>query len=186
MAKGCSNGCSLNWFTHSASFQATLYWWCDLKANDGLTEEDSDGLTKYVQKVQFGIGFEIENEIEGQCWSSPKLIRILTVLRYILGPNLGILTSIGGELSCGQAQNGVNFYFKFNLIFKVKVNELQNNRDLNQCALHFWSKSGDSSVNGWQVIAEKLGVEAHTGTQTQTDAGNDNTRRPKLASGKNG
>ena len=31
--------------------------------------------------------------------------------------------------------------------------------------------------------ADKLGVDAHARTHTQTDAGNDNTRRPKLASG---
>ena len=31
--------------------------------------------------------------------------------------------------------------------------------------------------------ADKLGVDAHAQTHTQTDAGNDNTRRPKLASG---
>ena len=33
--------------------------------------------------------------------------------------------------------------------------------------------------------ADKLGVDAHTQTHTQTVAGNDNTRRPKLAWGKN-
>ena len=33
--------------------------------------------------------------------------------------------------------------------------------------------------------ADKLGVDAHARTHTHTDAGNDNTRRPKLASGKN-
>ena len=33
--------------------------------------------------------------------------------------------------------------------------------------------------------ADKLRVDAHARTHTQTDAGNDNTRRPKLASGKN-
>ena len=32
--------------------------------------------------------------------------------------------------------------------------------------------------------ADKLGVDAHARTHTQTDAGNGNTRRPKLASGK--
>ena len=32
--------------------------------------------------------------------------------------------------------------------------------------------------------ADKLGVDARARTHTQTDAGNDNTRRPKLASGK--
>ena len=33
--------------------------------------------------------------------------------------------------------------------------------------------------------ADKLWVDAHTQTHTQTDAGNDNTQRPKLASCKN-
>ena len=32
--------------------------------------------------------------------------------------------------------------------------------------------------------ADKLVIDARTDTHTQTDAGNDNTRRPKLASGK--
>ena len=33
--------------------------------------------------------------------------------------------------------------------------------------------------------ADKLVIDARTDTHTQTDAGNDNTQRPKLASGKN-
>ena len=33
------------------------------------------------------------------------------MLRCIFGPNLEIVTSIGGELWHGQAQNGVNFDF---------------------------------------------------------------------------
>ena len=45
----------------------------------------------------YKIGFEFKNEIEGQCQSSPKLIRILTVLRCICGSNLEILSWIGGE-----------------------------------------------------------------------------------------
>ena len=45
------------------------------------------------------------------------------VLICICGPNLEILTSVGGDLSCRQAQNGVNFYFKCNLILKVTVNQ---------------------------------------------------------------
>ena len=69
------------------------------------------GLIKYIQRAQFGIGFEIKNDIEGQCQSSPKLIGVLTVLRCIFGPNVEILTSIGGELWHGQAQNEVIFYF---------------------------------------------------------------------------
>ena len=59
----------------------------------------------------YKIGFEIKNEIEGQCQSSPKLTGILTVLRCILGPNLEIVSWIGGEWWHGQAQNMVIFYF---------------------------------------------------------------------------
>ena len=61
----------------------------------------------------------------------------------------------------------------------------QNNRDLNQGVLLFWSKFGDSSFNRWQVIARTSKWLPQTQTHTQTDAGNYNTRRPKLALGKN-
>ena len=58
----------------------------------------------------------------------------------------------------------------------------KNNRDLNQGLLHLWSKFGDSSLNGWWVIARTSWwlTDRHTHTHTH-----DNTRRPKLASGKN-
>ena len=52
--------------------------------------------------------FEIKNETEHQDQSSPKSVRNLTVLRCIFGQHLEILTSIGGDLSHGQAQNGIN------------------------------------------------------------------------------
>ena len=62
-------------------------------------------------------------------------------------------------------------------------------RHLNQGVLRLSSKFGDSSVNGWWVIvsyrADKLVIDTHTHTNRHTDAGDDNTRRPKLASGKN-
>ena len=63
----------------------------------------------------------------------------------------------------------------------------QNYRHLNQVVLHFWSKFGYLSLNGWQVITRTSTWLPHTRTDgrtdTQTDAGHDNTRRPKLASG---
>ena len=59
----------------------------------------------------YKIGFEIKNEIEGQCQSSPKLTGILTVLRCSFCINLEILAGIGGESWHGQAQNMVFFYF---------------------------------------------------------------------------
>ena len=54
----------------------------------------------------------------------------------------------------------------------------QNNRDLNQGVLLFWSKFGNSNLNGWQVIARTSKVLPHTQTHRQTDAANDNTRKP--------
>ena len=78
---------------------------------------------------------------------------------------------------------------KLNLTLKVKVNCPPNNRDLNQGLLHLWSKFGDPSLNGSQVIARTSKWLTHRQTDrhthTHTDAGNDNTGRPKLASGKN-
>ena len=59
----------------------------------------------------------------------------------------------------------------------------QNNRALNQGLLHLWSKFGDPSLNSWWIIARTSSWL--TDTQTHTHAGNDNTRRPKLASGNN-
>ena len=60
----------------------------------------------------------------------------------------------------------------------------QNNRDLNQGLLHLWSKFGDPSLNGLWVIP-RTNLVTDGLTDGRTDAGNDNTRRPKLASGKN-
>ena len=62
-------------------------------------------------------GFKIENEIEDQDQSIPKLIGILTQVFCTFGPNLVILAWTGDELSCRQAQNGVTFDFevKFDL-----------------------------------------------------------------------
>ena len=53
---------------------------------------------------------------------------------------------------------------------------------INQGLLHLWSKFGGPSLNGSWVIARKTS-DWHT--DGQTDAVHDNTRRPKLASGKN-
>ena len=61
-----------------------------------------------------------------------------------------------------------------------------NNKHLNQGVLHLWSKFGDSSLNGWWVIVRtsKWLIHTHRHMDRHTDAGDDNTQRPKLASGK--
>ena len=62
-------------------------------------------------------GFKIENEIEDQNQSIPKLIGISTRVFCTFGPNVVILAWTSDELSCREAQNGVNFEFevKFDL-----------------------------------------------------------------------
>ena len=59
----------------------------------------------------------------------------------------------------------------------------QNNIDLNQCLLHLWSQFGDPRWNWWWVIARTSSWLTHGRTHRQTDTGNDNNRRPKLALG---
>ena len=61
------------------------------------------------------ICFKVENEVEGQGQSNPKLVRILTVPRCIFGQNLEILMSIGGARSRGRAQIILDFEVKSNL-----------------------------------------------------------------------
>ena len=72
-----------------------------------------DGLTKYwlnrANKFGRKTGFKIENEIEDQDQSIPKLMGILTQVFCTFGPNLVILAWTDDEFSCRQAQNGVTF-----------------------------------------------------------------------------
>ena len=68
----------------------------------------------------YKIGFEIRNEIEGQGQSSPKFSGTLRVLRCIIGPNLEILSWIGGEWCHGQAQNMAIFYFEVKFDLEVQ------------------------------------------------------------------
>ena len=69
----------------------------------------------------------------------------------------------------------------------LKVNHPQINRYLNQGVWYLWSKFGDPNLNRWWVIMQISLWLTHTYTDTHMDthAGNDNTQRPKLASGKN-
>ena len=65
--------------------------------------------------------FEIKNESEVQGHLKSKLIGILTVVKCIWCPNLETVTSICGDLSSGQTQNGVNFDFNIKFDLEVKV-----------------------------------------------------------------
>ena len=105
-------------------------------------------------------GFKIENEIEDRDQSIPQLKGILTQVFCTFGPHLVILAWTGDELSCQQAQNWVTFDFEVKFDLKGQ---------------------GQSPPKTIGILTKVFYTYGHT----QTDAGNDNTRRPKLASGKN-
>ena len=65
-----------------------------------------------ANKFGSNTGFKIENEIEDQDQSIPKLTGILTQVFFTFGLNLVIRAWTGDELSCRQAQNGVTFEFE--------------------------------------------------------------------------
>ena len=70
-------------------------------------------------------GFENKLNLTYHAQSTLKTTGILTKEFNTSGPNLVALAWTGDELSRGQAQNGVNFDLKLNLIVKIKVNHPQ-------------------------------------------------------------
>ena len=138
------------------------------------------------RQAQNGIilDLHVKFDLEDQGQSTPKTIGFLTVLRYISGLNLVILIWTGEKLSCGQSQNEGKFVFqvKFDLESQGRSYP-KNNRHLNQGVLYLWSKFGDSSLNGWGVIVRTNKWLIHTHTDRHTDAGDDNTQRPKTGLG---
>ena len=87
------------------------------------------------------------------------------------------------ELLYGQAQNRVKFYYKLKFDLEGQGQSFPKTIKI-LTKVHLWSKFSDSGLNGSQVIVRTSSGLTHGSTNTQTDATNDNTRRPKLASGK--
>ena len=71
---------------------------------------------------------------------------IWTVLRCHFVPNLEIVTSIGGELWHGQAQNGVNF--EFGVQFDLEGHDQLSHKTIGFLTkvFYIWSKFGDPSL----------------------------------------
>ena len=70
---------------------------------------------------------------------------------------------------------GLILMLRLNMTLKIKANQPPKNRNLNQAVLHFSSKFGDSSINGWHVIPWSNWWLTHAFTERQTQA----TTRPK-------
>ena len=137
-------------------------------------------------KSSISSGFEIKNWIEDQFQSSPKLASIWTVLSCILVPNLEIVTSVGGESWNGEAQNVVNFDFEVK--FDLEGQGQSPSKTIGILTKVFYTYGPNLEILTWTGDELSRGqasaYRTHGRTDTQTDAGNDNTQRPKLASGK--
>ena len=119
-------------------------------------------------------GFEIQNWIEDQFQSSPKL-GIWTVLRCIFVPNLEIVTSIAGELWYGQAQNGVNFFF--DITFDLEGQGQSPSKTIGIWNKVFYTYSPNSVILAWtgdelwrgqaSAYRRHRQTDGHTDRQTQ-------------------
>ena len=118
---------------------------------------------------------------------NPQNNRDLNQVFCTSGPNLVVLARTGDELSHGQAQNGVNFDFEVKFDVEGQGQSLLKTIGILTKVFYI---SGPNLV----ILAERgdelsraqacdWRTDVHT--HRQTDAGNDNTRRPKLALGKN-
>ena len=132
-------------------------------------------------------GFEIKNWIEDQFQSSPKFVGIWTVLRCIFVPNFEIVTSIGGELWHAQSQKGV--HFDSGVEFDLEGHDQSSRKTIVLLTNVFYIFGLNLVILACTVDELSCGqtrdwrTHVHTHTKTHTHAGNDNSRRPKLASG---
>ena len=118
--------------------------------------------------------------------STPKTIGVLTKLFCTSGRNLVVLAWTSDELSHGKAKNGAHFDFevKFDL-----EGQGQSPPKIIRILTKVFYTYGPNLVILAQTDDELLrrqahGYRTHRRTHRQTDEGNNNTRRPKLASGK--
>ena len=125
-------------------------------------------------------GFEIQNWIEDQFQSSPKLVRIWTVLRCIFCSKfvncnfnwLWIMAWTGSKL-------GKFWLWSSIWLRRSRSIAPQHNRDLNQGLLHHWSKFCDPSLNGWWVIA-RTNLVTDGRTDGRTDGQTQATTIPEV------
>ena len=124
-------------------------------------------------------GFKIENEIEDQDQSIPKLIGILTQVFCTFGLNLVVLAWTGDELSCRQAQNGVTFDFEVK--FDLEGQGQSPPKTIVILTKVFYTYGPNLVILAWtdDELSRRQAEGWHTLTGTHTD------RRRQRASGKN-
>ena len=134
--------------------------------------------------------FEINLNLTYQARSTPKITGILTKVFCTFGPNLVILSWTGDELSHGQAQNQVNFDFEVKFDLEGQCQSHPKTIEILTTVFYTYGPNlvilawtGDELSRG-QASAYRIHRRTDGRTHRQTDAGIDNTRRPKLASGK--
>ena len=122
IAEGWSDGLTmLDWFTvHEAILSAYMRESVYVRSHVGYGRMHQTLLLHVPQIFQrrksdankqdfkIKLNFDLTHQIQ----STPKIIGILTKEFCTSGPNLVILAWTGGELSRGQAQNGVTFDFQ--------------------------------------------------------------------------
>ena len=133
---------------------------------------------------KFGIrtGFKIENEIEDQDQSIPKLTRILTQVFGTFGPNLVILAWTGDELSCRQAQNGVNFDFEVK--FDLEGHSQSPPKTIQILTKVFYTYGPNLVILGW--MGDELSRGQAGGWRTHTDTHTDRRRQRQYLKAKTG
>ena len=93
---------------------------------------------------------------------------------------------MGDELSCRQAQNGVNFDFKVK--FDLEGQGQSPPKTIGILTKVFYTYAPNLVILAWtgdELSRGQTWWRTDGRTDWRTDAGNDNTRRPILASGKN-
>ena len=131
---------------------------------------------------------DFENKLNLTCHaqSTPKTTGILTGVFSNSGLNLVALAWTGDELSRGQTQNGVNFDFEVK--FYLGDQGQSPSKTIGILVKVFYTNGPSLVILAWTGDELSRGhasaYRTHGRTHRQTDAGNDNTRRPKLALGK--
>ena len=131
---------------------------------------------------------DFENKFNLRCHaqSTPKTTGILTKVFSTSGPNLVALAWTGDELSRRQAQNGVNFDFEVKFDLEGQGQSPPKTIGILTKVFYIYGRNLVILAETGHELSRGQARDWHTDghTHTQTDAGNDNTRRPILASGK--